>query len=106
MQMGRDNHPEKLRGQQRRPIWPPFVFDFNFSSWKPVLNYALVTSVIISVPSVTITLFSGNIPVQSIQVMMYLVPFPLTETAIRFHAVNFVENMAQLIVELACFMLI
>ena len=89
--------------QQRRPIRPPFVFAFNFS---PDPNNALVTFAIISVPSAIITLFSGNIPVQSIQVTIYLVSFPLTKTAICFHPVNLVENYAQLIVELACFMLI
>jgi len=63
-----------------------------------------VTITIISIPSVIITLFFKNVPVQSIQVTYYPVPFPLTKTAIFFHALNLVENLTQLFVEFACFM--
>jgi hypothetical protein len=67
-------------------------------------DYALVTISANSAPSVIITLFFENISVQSIQVTIYLLPLPLAQTAICFHAVNLVENFAQLFVELACFM--
>jgi hypothetical protein len=58
---------------------------------------------VMSTPSVFITLFSANIPIQSIQVAIYPVLFFFTKTAIGLHAVNFVENTGQLIVEFACF---
>jgi len=67
-------------------------------------DYALVTISANSVSSVIITLFFENSPVQSIQVTIYLLPFPSAQTAICFHAVNLVENFAKLFVELACFM--
>ena len=89
--------------RQKAADWPPFVFDLNFSSSKPSPDYALVTISIISEPSVIITLFFKDVPVQSIQVTIYPVTFPLTKTAIFSHAVNLVENFAQLFVEPACF---
>ena len=62
-----------------------------------------MTITIISVTAVIIMLLFKNVPVQSIQVTIYLVPFHLTNTAICFHAVNLAENFAQLFVEPACF---
>jgi hypothetical protein len=61
---------------------PPSLFYLNFSFWEPSPDYALATIAIISVIPVIITLFFENVPVQSIQVTFYIVPFPLTNTAI------------------------